>query len=407
MCADGEIKTIRWHNDFIKDEKGRVVGTISTGQDITGLIQARKEIEDYFKYTLDLMCIVDANGRILRANPQWKEVLGYSDSELAGTSIFRYVAKEDRDLVERTLKSLTARNDVQFEARFMCKRSCMRWLEWRMRFREGKVYAIARDVTARKEEEKRLARKAHELERSIRIANEELARKESQIHSLSSAKDEFIRNMTHELKTPLSVIMTNLYLLRDMAPLGREKEWMQMIELIERNAQRLDNDIHEILELTKLTTEKITTERAEIHEIVKEVYLEYLSLAERKGISLEIQVEPVVAMCDKRLLFLAVSNLVSNAVKFTFQGGVKVLLKAEDGTYIIAVSDTGIGIPKESMGRVFERFYKEDPNAPGTGIGLTLTKEIIERHGGTIDVSSTLGKGSTFKICLPRDGPKV
>jgi signal transduction histidine kinase len=186
--------------------------------------------------------------------------------------------------------------------------------------------------------------------------------------------------------------------------MGREKEWMKMLDMLDRNSERLRNSIDQILQLSRIGGAELKTERTYLRELLNDAYKEHLPLAKIRGIDLIIYVEPMVVIGDRNLLKLAVNNLVSNAVKFTNHGSVTIRAKALDDSISISIADTGIGISPENQKHIFEKFFKADPSAPGTGIGLTIIKQIVEKHGGRINVKSVLGKGSTFEIILPREG---
>ncbi|MCX8202512.1 MAG: PAS domain-containing sensor histidine kinase [Candidatus Micrarchaeota archaeon] len=271
------------------------------------------------------------------------------------------------------------------------------------RLTTDEVVVMYRDITERKEMEKLKENYRIKLEQEVKEKTQQINQQLEQIEQLQKAKDEFIRNMTHELKTPTSVILTNLEMLKQMAPIGKEKEWLKMIEMLHRNAERLKNSIDQILNLTRLSAIQLNKERIILDDIVNQVYNDYSPLMMKKGLQFKKDVEPIVIMADKNLLILLLSNLVSNAIKFTNEGEIKLEAKSYDHTIMIAVEDTGIGMTEEERSHIFEKFYKADPNSPGTGIGLTIVKEIVEKHGGKIEVKSQKGKGTRFEIYLPRE----
>ncbi|MEM4589665.1 MAG: PAS domain S-box protein [Candidatus Micrarchaeia archaeon] len=266
----------------------------------------------------------------------------------------------------------------------------------------NKVYIMLHDISERKEKENLEQTYRIELEKEVKNKTKELNEKLQQIERLEETKDEFIRNMTHELKTPTSVILTNLEMLKQMAPIGKEKEWLKMIEMLQRSGERLKNSIDQILNLTRLSSVALNKERTIINDLINEIYEEYSPLANKKGIVIKRELEPIVAMIDKNLVSLMLSNLMSNAVKFTDKGEIKIETKSFDHKFMIAVEDTGIGMTEEEKSHIFEKFYKADPNSPGTGIGLTIVKEIVDKHKGEINVKSEKGKGTRFEIILPR-----
>ncbi|VVB73337.1 Methanogenesis regulatory histidine kinase FilI [uncultured archaeon] len=230
----------------------------------------------------------------------------------------------------------------------------------------------------------------------------ELKQANTKLKGLDNLKSMFISSISHELKTPLSVIMGNLSLLRNMAPIGREQEWTKMMDMLDRNSKRLSEDIDQIMQLSRLSATELKKERVHLKDILDEVYSEYLPITKMKTLDLKADYGSSTIIGDKYLIRLAVSNLVSNAIKFTSRGSVTLRSKATDKGTSISVTDTGQGISPDNQKRIFERFFKANPKAPGTGIGLTITEEIVKKHHGRISFNSRPGKGSTFEIILPR-----
>jgi signal transduction histidine kinase len=243
---------------------------------------------------------------------------------------------------------------------------------------------------------------AFNLESEVNTRTKLLMDAKKKVEDLSIVKDEFIRNITHELKTPLSVILGNLALLKDMAPIGREKGWSKLLEMLNRNSMRLNGSINQILQLSRLRKTEIKRERVYLKEIIGTAYQDHLPLAKMKDLELKQKTETIVLIGDNELIKLAINNLVSNAIKFTNKGSVEIIAKVMNNYISISVIDTGIGISPENQKRIFEKFFKADPSAPGTGIGLNLVEAIVNKHGGKITVKSKPGKGSVFEIVLPR-----
>lgn len=226
------------------------------------------------------------------------------------------------------------------------------------------------------------------------------------LQELDAAKTQLYTNITHEFRTPLTIIMGMADQLRDQVG-EHGKEGMRMIK---RNSRLLLNLVNQMLDLAKLESQKITLEY-EQGDIV--IYLKYLiesfhSYAESKGIRLHFlcKLEEFYMDYDGGRLQHIMSNLLSNALKFSPEGkDVYVMVEELDETLQIVVKDTGIGIPEEKLPFIFDSFYQVDATINrkegGTGIGLTLTKELVKLMNGKLSVESTLGKGSEFKVLLP------
>jgi hypothetical protein len=262
------------------------------------------------------------------------------------------------------------------------------------------TFGISRDVTAQITAEHAVAQQARELS----AQNERL-------REVDELKDEFIGLVSHELRTPLASIIGDVELLRNERTGGLDNGYVA--EVIERNAQRLLRLVGDLLFLSRIqlgtmAVELRSTDLAGIAaQAVEEMQLE----AQRKHITLVLSGTPVRRFAaDPARVAQLLGNLISNAVKFTPDGGkVEVTLGMEADQAVLAVADTGIGIPAADRDRIFERFFRTAittrQDIPGTGIGLTIAKAIVDAHYGTITVDSDEGRGSTFTIRLPLRPP--
>ncbi|WP_457207096.1 sensor histidine kinase, partial [Nocardioides sp. P5_C9_2] len=225
------------------------------------------------------------------------------------------------------------------------------------------------------------------------------------------AKTEFVAAVSHELRTPMTSVIGNLELLLDNEAGSVSSPQRAALERADRNARRLLGMLEELLLLSRVEsgTFELRMRRTDVREVV-ELALHTLDVTRtRSGVRVELHEpdHPVELEADGEQVERAVMNLVSNAVKFTPAGGrVDIDVRDDGATVTISVSDTGIGIETADMGRLFDRFYRA-PGAvreavPGTGLGLSIVKAVAERHGGTVEVTSTPGAGSTFTLCLPR-----
>lgn len=252
----------------------------------------------------------------------------------------------------------------------------------------------------------------YELNRLHLKQNLEIKQVETdKILELDAEKNKFFSNISHEFRTPLTLILGPLD--RIIAKL-KNKEQVDEINLVRRNARRLQTLINQLLSLSKLESGKMKL-KAGPENIVQLTTLfldSFHSLAEDRGIKTEFESdeEEFIVYVDKLKFEKIVNNLLSNAFKFTERGGkIKVSISSsnevERGGVIVKCSDTGIGIRKERLQYVFDRFYQVDEQQQksnlGTGIGLALTKELVELHHGEIKVDSEFGIGSTFTLFFP------
>lgn len=262
---------------------------------------------------------------------------------------------------------------------------------------------LMNELAGAKAKERMMAERISELQKDINARTSVLKEEIEKVGKLVREKDEFIRNISHELKTPLAVIALNLPLAERMAAKGKKREFLELMEMMRRNAMRLRDSIEDILELSRLgAATGYKREKVDVRSMVSYAEHMYAPIARRKGLKFETRVIPAYVLGDPGLLPYALSNLVSNAIKFTDRGKISIAVSAAGGEVSISVSDTGRGIAKAHMRRIFDKFFKADPSAPGSGLGLTIVKEIIEGQGGRIKVRSRHGAGSTFTIVLRR-----
>jgi signal transduction histidine kinase/DNA-binding response OmpR family regulator/ligand-binding sensor domain-containing protein len=232
----------------------------------------------------------------------------------------------------------------------------------------------------------------------------------SQLRSLDEAKSRFFANVSHEFRTPLSLIMGPLEDLRDGRSGALNDTARRKLGTILANSQRLSQLVEQLLDVARLESGTLTL-RAEVRDVVpqlRRIAESFASLAERRGISFRVAVPAggLRVRHDPDQLEKIVGNLSGNALKFTPPGGLVELRAAREGDWaVIEVEDTGPGIAAEHQERIFERFYQADDSSrrahEGTGIGLALAKELVELHGGTLAVRSAEGEGSTFTVRLP------
>ena len=264
---------------------------------------------------------------------------------------------------------------------------------------DGRVigtFGISRDVTAQVGAEDTLARQASELS----AQNEGL-------RELDRLKDEFIATVSHELRTPLTSIIGYIELLRDESMDGPNTG--QFTEVIGRNAEQLLRLVADLLFLSRMRTGKLAIDlhATDLAGLAAKAVAEMRPQARRKNVELVLSATAVPPFAaDPVRITQLLGNLISNAVKFTGAGGrVEVSIGAQEDGAVLAVADTGAGIPAADREKIFERFYRSATAArlvvPGTGLGLPIVKAIVEAHGGSITVDSAEGQGSTFTVHLP------
>jgi PAS domain S-box-containing protein len=292
----------------------------------------------------------------------------------------------------------------------------------------GRVYSF-RDITERRRAEDSLRESHRALEASqkelqeavagLRAAREDLASRNTQLESLNQElrsldemKSSLLANVSHELQTPLVLIKgyTEMILKRKIGPLTPEQEKGLTVSL--RNIDRLVEMIDNLLDFSRMERGEASLQLEEfpLWQVVDEVIELVREKIRSKGIYIttEYETDDLQVKADRAKISQVFINLLSNAIKFNREGG-RILIRVSAGVrgmLDVEVKDTGIGIPAEAQGRIFERFYQADTSArkkyEGTGIGLSIVREILTMHGSSIRVDSSPGEGTTFAFNLPR-----
>ncbi len=231
----------------------------------------------------------------------------------------------------------------------------------------------------------------------------------TQQRTAERARNTFINQVTHELRTPL----TNIRLYAETAiddGEGNPEVRANCLNVINQEARRLERIVSEMLSVAEIEAGSSTIHRDEVYfdALIRELHTDYRAQADEKKITLEFNTSPKLPKltADKDKLTIAMHNLIGNALKYTPDGGkVTVSVDVRDGQLAIDVADTGIGIKPEESEKIFDRFFRSaDPRVGkivGTGLGLTLAREVMRLHGGDVTVQSELNRGSTFTATMP------
>ena len=266
-----------------------------------------------------------------------------------------------------------------------------------------KLYGAVMDITERKQIEAELIRKNRALEEAISVAQA--------ADSANQAKSDFLANMSHEIRTPMNAILSVAQLL-DVTELNEEQQ--DLIRILKSNGSKLLTLIDDILDLSKIEARelKLNSQDFTLESLVENLANSFLPQAQQRSLKLTFNLDPSLPNCfrgDDFRLQQVLSNLISNALKFTTQGQIKVNITPESSiapknpssiAIYFGVEDTGIGIPEPQQNKLFQPFTQADNSTTrqygGTGLGLTISRRIVELMGGTIGVNSVVDRGSTF-----------
>jgi PAS domain S-box-containing protein len=383
--------------------------------DITERKQSEERLRDseertrlLFDTALDAIVTMDAAGTITGWNAQAEATFGWSADEAIGRRLSETVIPpEHRAAHERGLERFLSTG----EARVLNKR-----IEVAALHRDGTEFpvelaitplarggtyefsAFLRDISARRRAEA-------ERDRLLESERAQIER----LRELDRLKDEFIALVSHELRTPLTSIRGYLELVTDGASGDLTPDQEQFLGVVARNAERLQSLVGDLLFVAQIEAGRLSLDRADVDlvSVAAESVESGRPLAAPKEIELSLAADAQVRLeGDRGRLGQLFDNFVSNAIKFTPAGGrVDVRIRTEGNSAVIEVADTGMGIPADEQEQLFERFFRSS-NATaqaiqGTGLGLTISKAIVDAHGGTISFTSVENEGTTFRIELP------
>jgi PAS domain S-box-containing protein len=406
------VGVMEFFSGEIREPDTALLDTMMAAGSQIGLYAAGKwavdELDAFFTLTPDLLCVASLDGRFLRLNPAWTQVLGYPVAELLAAPFLDFVHPDDRAKTLDAMSHLTAGGQViDFENRYRGRDGSFRWFAWTATPspERGVVYAAARDVTGRREAEDALRQSADNLRQLVG----ELEKERRKAESAAAAKGEFLANMSHEIRTPMNAIigMTGLALKTALTPSQRE-----YIRTANESAEALLVILNDILDVSKVEAGRLELDATPfgLRDAVEGAVKLFALRAHEKGLELACHIRPDVpdaVIGDPGRLRQVLVNLVGNAVKFTEKGDVVVEVAADavtasDAVLRFTVSDTGIGIPHDKQWQIFGPFVQADPSTTrrfgGTGLGLTISAHLVEMMGGRIWLTSEPGRGSCFRF---------
>ncbi|MCZ7385208.1 MAG: ATP-binding protein [Candidatus Methanoperedens sp.] len=366
------------------------------------LYDSERYLRTIIESSLDGILVVDENCRFEFGNDSAFNILGWPGEELIGQFFMKVIPPDLEEFMLDRFHDIQKGNETPYETRIITKSNETKYLY--VSHSHGvikgkrKYIVVIKNVTENKK-----------LEQQLKEYHEKLEKSCEELKEADRIKTEFISNLTHELMTPLTSIKGFVELLNDEAIGTINEEQKKSLGIIHRNSERLIHLIKELLDISHLEKNTLGLHfgLVSINDILSKCILDMQPMAKEKQISLFQDARPLpVIWGDEERLTQVIINLLGNAIKFTPNDG-KITVISRDLTEQIKISvrDTGMGIPGDRLSRIFERFYQIDSSTKrkygGTGIGLSICKNVIEKHYGSIWAESD-GNGSTFHILLPK-----
>ncbi|HEX8517445.1 MAG TPA: response regulator [Bacteroidia bacterium] len=418
---DKTIRTLDAKGEVITNDQGKVLRVIGTLQDISERVneEEMEKLAVAATKSNNSVIIADKDGRIKWVNEGFTKLTGYNLDEVKDThgELLRKGSQTGLSQMADYYRSvIKERKPVIYESKNFAKDGREYWVITTLTpvlSKDGtveRILAIESDITLRKKIEEELIGANKVAEQSLKEANDavrELMKARKELEELMKVKEQFLANMSHEIRTPMNAIVgfTSLLLRTELTP-----EQKQYINAVKTSGENLLVIINDILDFSKIQSGKLAFEKIEFR--LSQLFVTFTELMLPKSTEKNIQ---LLTKIDKRIpdhligdptrlnqIFL---NLVGNAIKFTEMGEVKVTadLKEEtkeDVDIEFKIIDSGIGIPEDKLASVFEGFTQASNETTrkygGTGLGLTIVKQLIEMQGGSISVESKVGQGSTF-----------
>ena len=408
---------------IIKGHITRIGIAIKTAIEKRLILKSKKEAEEKVHILLSAIeqnpvtiMVTDTRGNIEYVNPKFTSLTGYNKDEVLGKNA-------------RILKSET-KNHEYYSILWQTINSGKEWRgEFQNQKKNGELYvesalispikdikgeithfiAVKEDITDKKVSEELIKNYSLHLEETVKFRTIELELAKDLAESADRLKSSFLLNMSHELRTPLNAIIGfSGILLRQLAgPLNDEQH--KQLEMVQKSGQHLLALINDILDISKIDAGEIKPEYEffNLQDSIEEVEKLLQPFADSKGIVINFSKDPEIKeiQSDKKRVNQVFINVINNAVKYTNQGSVKITCCQSDHSVITEVSDTGIGIKEEDFAKLFSPFLQLENslsnNFEGAGLGLSITKKILDMLQGSIHVKSEYGVGSTFTIILP------
>ncbi len=405
----------------IYDARGRVKTIVAIGRDVTDRVRAEEALGEeesryraIFEAVTNSLLIFDRKGTIVEANPAACAMYGYPREQLVGLSGGQLVQSDHHHVFAKFQRKVAAGESFHMVSRDVCRDGAEIDVEVHgasLIFRgEPALLAVLTDITERQ----RVQRELHEYAEALQTANHSLEEYSFAAQAASRAKSEFLANMSHEIRTPMTAILGFAEILRSEGDLSKAPPTrIEAIDTVLRNGEHLLRLINDILDLSKIEACRFGVERDEcaLLGLVSDVQDLVEIRARAKNLPFIVEYAgavPETIQSDATRLRQILVNLIGNAVKFTDSGEVRLRMEhldlPERSMLEFTVIDTGVGIAGDKLDSVFQPFTQAEEHGGrrgGTGLGLTISRELARLLGGELTVESKVGEGSTFRLRVP------
>jgi PAS domain S-box-containing protein len=436
--SDGLFRTFLTRCLPLKDAEGQIIQWFGTNTDITehklaeetirraesALREREEQLRLCVEHSPAAIAMFDREMKYLVVSRRWMEAYRLGDQSIIGRSHYEVFPEISQRWIEIHRRCLAGAVEQCDEDSFFRNDGRTDWIRWEARsWRQaddsiGGIIIFCEDITERKRGKEEILRlnvdlEGRVVERTLELnaANLSLDDRNIELQNAAKTKDLFLANMSHELRTPLNGIIGFAEFLADGKPGTLNAKQKEYLKDILNSGKHLLQLINDILDLAKVGAGKLefNPERFSLRKAIQETCAVSYPIAQKRNIHIHVDVAPEIGVgtLDQQKFKQVLFNLLSNAIKFSHDGG-KVEISAElhDTDRVkLVVSDTGIGIKAEEVGRLFNEFEQLESSASrrheGAGLGLALTRKIVELQGGSISVESEDGKGSNFTVILP------